>query len=70
MEDFKIALKLVCFFVIVNLVFYLLGAFITWDWNVMNWLLFKDWQGRFFLVCVELLIMVPACISVLGEQES
>lgn len=70
MEDFKIVLKLVCLFVIVNLVAYLLGAFITWDWNVMNWLLFKDWQGRFFLVCVELLIMVPACISVLQEQES
>lgn len=70
MEDFKIILKLVCLFIIVNLVFYLLGVFVTWDWNVMNWLLFKDWQGRFFLVCVELLIMVPACISVLLEQES
>lgn len=69
MEYFKIVLKLVCLFIIVNLVFYLLGAFIAWDWNVMNWLLFKDWQGRFFLVCVELLITVPVCINVLQEQE-
>lgn len=70
MEYFKIVLKLVCLFIIVNLVFYLLGAFIAWDWNVMNWLLFKDWQGRFFLSCVELLITVPVCIIVLQEQES
>lgn len=68
MEDFKIVLKLVCLFIIVNLVVYLLGAFVTWDWNVMNWLLFRDWQGRFFLVCVELLIMVPVCIITLEEQ--
>lgn len=41
-------------FVLVHLIFYLLGSFIAWDLNPLNWWLFTSWVGRVLFVIFEL----------------
>ena len=43
--------------VIANGIWYLLGAFIAWDWNPMNWWLFTNPFGRVLAVLLEISIM-------------
>lgn len=43
--------------VILNFVVYLCGAFIAWNPNPMDWLLFKTIIGRICLVFIELCIL-------------
>lgn len=40
--------------VIANGIWYLLGAFVAWDWNPMNWWLFTTTFGRVIAIIIEL----------------
>ena len=59
MSYLKEFLHVVVIFTLINTVLYLAGVFIAWDWNVMNWLMIKDWQGRFFITVIELAVILP-----------
>lgn len=41
-------------FIVVHLVFYLMGSFIAWDFNPLNWWLFQSWGGRVIFLMVEI----------------
>lgn len=41
-------------FILVHLVFYLMGSFIAWDFNPLNWWLFQSWVGRVIFLMVEI----------------
>ena len=59
MSYLKKFLHVAVIFTLINTVLYLAGVFIAWDWNVMNWLMFIDWQGRFFITSIELAVILP-----------
>lgn len=59
MSYLKKFLHVVVFFTLINIVLYLTGVFVAWDWNVMNWYMFIDWQGRLFIATIELLVILP-----------
>jgi hypothetical protein len=39
--------------ILVHLLFYLLGSFIAWDLNPLNWWLFTSWFGRILFLIFE-----------------
>ena len=39
---------------IVNVIYYLIGAIIAWDLNPMHWWIFNHWVGRAIIVILEL----------------
>ena len=39
--------------ILVHLLFYLLGSFIAWDLNPLNWWLFTSWVGRILFLIFE-----------------
>lgn len=41
-------------FILVHSIVYLLGSFIAWDLNPLNWWLFTSWVGRVLFVIFEL----------------
>jgi hypothetical protein len=43
-------------FAIANGIWYLLGAFVAWDWNPMNWWLLTNPFGRVLAVLLEISI--------------
>lgn len=43
---------------ILNCVLYLIGSFIAWDWNPLNWLLLSESVGRVILVILEIVFLV------------
>jgi len=52
--------KLLIYFILGNLIFYLLGAFISFNLNPLGWWLFYCGLGRFFVVIIELFIIASA----------
>lgn len=40
--------------ILVHLLFYLLGSFIAWDFNPLNWWLFTSWVGRILFLIFEI----------------
>lgn len=44
--------------ILVNILYYLIGSFIAWDWNPMNWWLINSLLGRIILVVLELGILI------------
>jgi hypothetical protein len=41
-------------FVLVHSIFYLIGSFIAWDLNPLNWWLFTSWVGRVLILFFEI----------------
>ena len=41
-------------FVLVHSIFYLIGSFIAWDLNPLNWWLFTSWVGRALFLFFEI----------------
>ena len=41
-------------FIVIHLVLYLMGSFIAWDFNPLNWWLFQSWGGRVIFLMVEI----------------
>ena len=41
-------------FVLVHSIFYLIGSFIAWDFNPLNWWLFTSWGGRCLFLFFEI----------------
>jgi hypothetical protein len=41
-------------FVLVHSIFYLIGSFIAWDLNPLNWWLFTSWGGRALFLFFEI----------------
>jgi hypothetical protein len=46
--------------VCINLLCYLIGSFIAWDWNPRNWLLFSTIWGRVIFIVVEFMFLVKS----------
>jgi len=44
-------------FLFLNLVFYVVGAFIAWDTNVENWLLITNPFGRILILFLEFMAL-------------
>ena len=42
---------------IANGIWYLIGSFIAWDWNPMNWWLFTNPFGRVLAILLEISIV-------------
>ena len=42
-------------FVLVHFIFYLIGCFIAWDFNLFNWWLFTSSVGRIFFLIFEII---------------
>ena len=38
----------------IHLIFYLIGGFIAWDLNPLNWWLFTSWVGRVLFLFFEI----------------
>jgi len=45
---------------IINVIYYLIGAIIAWDLNPMKWWIFNHWVGRTIIVILELAAIVNA----------
>jgi hypothetical protein len=45
-------------FLLGNGILYLIGSFITWDWDPMNWWILNTVWGRIILVVMELVLLV------------
>lgn len=46
-------MKNIVWVIVANLLVYLLGGFIVWDMNPMNWWLFNTIVGRVFFILIE-----------------
>jgi hypothetical protein len=46
-------LKLIGIFLLLNVMIYLIGSFIAWDLNPLNWWTFKDTFGRILFLFME-----------------
>jgi hypothetical protein len=46
-------LKLIGIFLLLNVMIYLIGSFIAWDLNPLNWWTFKDTFGRILFLAIE-----------------
>jgi hypothetical protein len=44
-------------FVLVHSIFYLIGSFIAWDLNPLNWWLFTSWVGRVLILFFEIYVI-------------
>jgi hypothetical protein len=44
-------------FVLVHFIFYLVGGFIAWDLNPLNWWVFTSWVGRCLFLFFEIYII-------------
>ena len=44
-------------FVLVHLIFYLIGSFIAWDLNPLDWWLFTSWVGRVLILFFEIYVI-------------
>jgi hypothetical protein len=49
-------LKLIGVFLIINTLVYLLGSFIAFELNPMQWWLFKDTLGRILFIILEIIL--------------
>jgi hypothetical protein len=38
----------------IHLIFYLIGSFIAWDLNPLNWWVFTSWVGRVLFLFFEI----------------
>jgi hypothetical protein len=38
----------------IHLIFYFIGSFIAWDFNLLNWWLFTSWVGRILFLIFEI----------------
>jgi hypothetical protein len=47
-------MKTILWFIVSHLVLYVLGSFIAWDLNPLNWWLFTSSFGRVLFVIIEL----------------
>jgi hypothetical protein len=45
--------KLVAF-IVFHLIFYIIGSFIAWDLNPLNWWVFTSWVGRVLILFFEI----------------
>lgn len=61
MDDFKSVIKIIWMIFIPmffgNLFYYIIGAFVAWNLNPLEWFLLKDTMGRFCLVLLELVLL-------------
>jgi hypothetical protein len=48
--------KLVAF-LLVHSIFYLIGSFISWDLNPLNWWVFTSWFGRVLFLFFEIYVV-------------
>lgn len=44
-------------FLLVHSIFYLIGCFIAWDINPLNWWLFTSWVGRCLFLIFEICVI-------------
>jgi hypothetical protein len=62
MNDFKSVIRIIGMIsipmVIGNLAYYIIGAFVAWNLNPLEWFLLKDTLGRFLLVILEFVLLV------------
>lgn len=48
----------IVYMLIVNVIFYLTGAFIAFDLNPFNWAIMSGWVGRLIILLVEIIILL------------
>jgi len=53
-------LKIIGIFLLLNMAFYLLGSFISWNLDLMNWWLIKTTMGRVFFLIIESFLFVTS----------
>jgi len=44
-------------FLLVHSIFYLIGSFISWDLNPLNWWVFTSWVGRVLFLFFEIYVV-------------
>lgn len=53
-------LKLIGIFLLLNVMIYLIGSFIAWDLNPLNWYTFKETVGRIIFLAIESVVFTSA----------
>jgi hypothetical protein len=53
-------LKLIGVFLLLNVGIYLVGSFIAWEFNPMNWFLFSSAVGRVIFLVIEAFLVVSS----------
>jgi hypothetical protein len=49
--------KILGIFIILNAIIYLLGSFIAFDWNCLDWSLMKSGLGRSCVILIEVVTL-------------
>jgi hypothetical protein len=53
-------LKIIGIFLLLNMVFYLVGSFISWNLDLTNWWLIKTTTGRVIFLVIEAFLVVSS----------
>jgi hypothetical protein len=53
-------LKIIGVFLLLNIGVYLIGSFIAWNLNPLQWWAFKDTFGRILFLCMELFLIAAS----------
>jgi hypothetical protein len=53
-------LKIIGIFLLTNMVFYLVGSFISWNLDLMNWWLIKTTIGRVIFLVIEAFLVAAS----------
>lgn len=65
---FKLVLNIIIGMIMVNLIIYLLGAFVALSFNPLDWDIFKYASGRFSFIIFQIIIL--ACVmNVIDELD-
>jgi biotin transporter BioY len=62
-------IKLIVYFLIGNLIFYVLGIFVTYDINPLNWFLIACDMGRAWFLFIEFIMIIISYVIAVERKK-